>query len=204
MSEDAASEANAAPDYIVRLTKALESISAEPLEAFVRELVRVREEGKSVLIIGNGGSASTASHMATDLGVGSQKVSAGVRAISLTDNSGVLTASGNDLSFDEIFSSQVELLGTVGDVLVVISASGNSANLLAAVECARERSMTVVGLTGFKGGRLAELSDISIHVETAVGDYGPAEDAHLAINHLVTERLRARYAANHDVRNVHG
>jgi D-sedoheptulose 7-phosphate isomerase len=142
--------------------------------------------------------------MATDLGVGSHRCGAGIRAITLTDNSGVVTATGNDLGFEEVFAAQVELLGQAGDLLVVISASGNSPNLLAAVDVAKRQAMTVVGLTGFDGGKLVDVADISIHVNTAMGDYGPAEDAHLAVNHMVTEQLRATFASTADVRDLHG
>ena len=191
-------------DYISRLTAALHSIPMESIDRFVDEIVRVRQADGCVFIIGNGGSASTASHMATDLGVGSQRFGAGVRAVSLADNSAALTATGNDLSFEHVFAAQVELLGRAGDLLIVISASGNSPNLLAAVQSAKNQSMVVVGMTGFTGGRLVEVADISILVDTNTGDYGPAEDAHLAINHLVTERLRATYASSTDVRDLHG
>jgi D-sedoheptulose 7-phosphate isomerase len=193
-----------ASDYLTRLSTALQSISVASIDRFVNELVRVRRSGGCVYIIGNGGSASTASHMATDLGVGSHRCGAGIRAITLTDNSGVVTATGNDLGFEEVFAAQVELLGQAGDLLVVISASGNSPNLLAAVDVAKRQAMTVVGLTGFDGGKLVDVADISIHVNTAMGDYGPAEDAHLAVNHMVTEQLRATFASTADVRDLHG
>lgn len=191
-------------DYVERLAKALLSIRQDCVRAFVAELVRVRESGNCVLIAGNGGSATTASHMATDLGVGSHKVGAGIRAVSLAENAGAITATANDLYFEMVFAAQVDLLGLPGDLLVVISASGNSPNLLAAVSSAKNRSMTVVSLTGFTGGRLAEVSDINIHVATDSGDYGPAEDAHLAVNHMVTEQLRAIYAQGSDPGNLHG
>ena len=186
--------------YVGRVQAALESIRNEQVHAFVDLLIDARQ----VFVIGNGGSATTASHMATDLGVGSQRFGAGIRVTSLVDNAGVITATGNDLSYDDIFSAQVQLLGQAGDVLVAISASGNSQNLIAAAAQAQQLGMKVVGVTGFTGGRLAEMADLSIHVETEVGDYGPAEDVHLVVNHMVTELLRQRLGGLADARNLHG
>jgi D-sedoheptulose 7-phosphate isomerase len=190
--------------YLDRVSRALYSIKVEEVTKFVDLLVRARAANQLVLIVGNGGSATTASHMATDLGVGSQRFGAGIRVTSLVDNAGVITATGNDLSYDDIFSAQVQLLGQPGDVLVAISASGNSQNLIAAAAQAHQLGMKVVGITGFTGGRLAEMADLSIHVVTDVGDYGPAEDAHLVVNHMVTELLRQRLGGLADARNLHG
>jgi len=190
--------------YVERVIGALQSIQFEQVSAFVEALVDARLHHRSVYFIGNGGSSSTASHMATDLGVGSQRVGAGVRAISLVDNVAVVTATGNDEDFTEIFSRQISLLARPGDILVAISASGNSPNVVAAVRAARDVPMTVVALTGFTGGTLRGLADIVVHVDTEVGDYGPAEDAHLVVNHMVTELLRARHAPEREVRDLHG
>lgn len=190
--------------YADRVIAALKSIREDEILAFVELLVEVRARGGRVFIVGNGGSATTASHMATDLGVGSLRVEAGVRAFSLTDNSGVITATGNDLSFEDIYAAQLLLLGERGDVLVAISASGNSPNLIEAALRAKQVGMKVVGLTGFAGGRLKDIADVSVHVETENGDYGPAEDAHLVVNHMVTEILRQRIGTASDTRNLHG
>lgn len=177
-------------DYLQRLREALASIDPTRIERLVQLLAEVRRDDRRVFVVGNGGSATTASHMATDLGVGSHRFGCGVRTVSLVDNTGVLTATANDMSFEEVFAAQLRLLADKGDVLVAISASGNSPNVVRAVETARELSMHTVGLSGFDGGKLATSVDLSIHVATAQGDYGPVEDAHLAINHMVTEKLR--------------
>jgi len=128
--------------------------------------------------------------MATDLGVGSHKEGCGIRAISLNDNASVLTATANDMGFEQVFVQQLSLLAQSGDVLIAISASGNSPNIVAAAQYARGVGVTVIGLTGFDGGALRGLSDISIHVQTLVGDYGPVEDVHLVVNHMMTEMIR--------------
>lgn len=190
--------------YVSRVIAALQTIREDEILALVDLMVDVRARGGRVFIVGNGGSATTASHMATDFGVGSQRVDAGVRIFSLTDNSGVITATGNDLSFEDIYAAQVQLLGEEGDVLVAISASGNSPNLVEASLRAKHLGMTVVSLTGFSGGRLRDIADVSVHVETENGDYGPAEDAHLVVNHMVTELLRQRVGITSHTRNLHG
>ena len=106
-------------------------------------------------------------------------------AISLTDNQAIITAIGNDFGFDEIFSRQLQLLGKQGDVVVAISASGNSKNLLKAFEFAKENEIKTVAITGFSGGAMKEMADEGIHVPTGSKEYGPAEDAHMVIDHLV-------------------
>ena len=190
--------------YVGRVIGALQTIRDEDIYAFVDLLIAVRARGGQVFIIGNGGSATTASHMATDLGVGSQRIDAGIRVMSLVDNAGVLTATGNDLAFEDVYAAQVRLLGKEGDVLVAISASGNSPNLIEAVWHAKRLGMKVVALTGFAGGRLKDIADVSVHVETENGDYGPAEDAHLVLNHMVTELVRQQVGTASDTRNLHG
>jgi D-sedoheptulose 7-phosphate isomerase len=111
--------------------------------------------------------------------------------IALADNVSGLTATGNDIQFSEIFSRPLRSLGKPGDVLVLVSASGNSPNLLAALHEAQSRKILVVAITGFDGGNLKDLADVSVHVSTQVGDYGVAEDLHLTIGHVVKEALIA-------------
>ena len=193
-----------ASDYIERVLEALQNVREEDVHAFVDVLVDAYIRDKKVFVIGNGGSATTASHMATDLGVGSQRFGAGVRVVSLSDNSGALTAIGNDASFEDVFSEQLQLLAEEGDVLIAISVSGNSPNLVRAAMMARQENLTVVSLTGFSGGRLKELANVAVHVETEIGDYGPAEDAHLVVNHMVTELLRLRVGTASDISGLHG
>ncbi|MDO8732891.1 MAG: SIS domain-containing protein [Actinomycetota bacterium] len=178
--------------YAQRLSQAIASVRLEQVCELAALLDATRLAGEQVLIIGNGGSASTASHMATDLGVGSDLLVPHLRAISLTDNQAVITATGNDRSFDEIYARQVRLLGRKGDVLIAISASGNSPNIVQAVADAKALGLVTVGITAFDGGQVREMSDLSIHVQTAKGDYGPAEDAHMMINHMVAQLLRGQ------------
>jgi D-sedoheptulose 7-phosphate isomerase len=153
---------------------------------------QARKTDSTVYIAGNGGSATTASHFATDIGVGSLNRANPVRSLSLCDNSAAITAIANDLDYSSIFAQQLKLLGKQGDLLIVISASGNSDNLLKAVGMASELGMESYSLTGFDGGKLKQLTlGRNIHVETTKGAYGLVEDAHLAICHVITECIRS-------------
>jgi D-sedoheptulose 7-phosphate isomerase len=113
-----------------------------------------------------------------------------LRVVSLADNNSALTATGNDLDFEQIFSRQVSVLGKTKDILIAISASGNSPNLLKAVNTAKSIGIETVGIIGFDGGQLALDVDFLIHVPTNQGAYGLSEDAHLAINHIITSILK--------------
>lgn len=146
----------------------------------------------NIFIAGNGGSASTASHMATDLGVGSLRRKNPLRVVSLVDNVAVLTATANDLAFDQVFSQQLLLLGRKDDVFICFSASGNSRNLTNAVTDAKTLGMITISVTGFDGGMLKNMTDHNIHIETKIGSYGVVEDVHSTVNHLLTEIIRSQ------------
>ena len=179
-----------AASYLDRVHAAIHNIDPDAIAKAAEVLIRARSTSALVLVAGNGGSASTASHMATDLGVGSHKQGVGLRAICISENSSVLTATANDISFTRVFAEQIELLASSGDVVVLISASGNSPNILEAHSSAVKMGASVIALTGFDGGTLRELASICVHVPTAGGDYGPVEDVHLMINHILTEIIR--------------
>ncbi|MBV8990912.1 MAG: SIS domain-containing protein [Solirubrobacterales bacterium] len=177
--------------YLDRLEAALATIPAEQVEDLSARLYRSYQDGKQVFVLGNGGSASTASHMAADLA----KNTIGpnmrrFRIISLNDNIPLLTALSNDMGYHRVFAEQLVNLIRPGDVLVVISGSGNSPNVLRAIEYARGQCAQIVGLLGFSGGRAAELCDTAIIVSS--DDYGVVEDAHLILNHILVEYFRDR------------
>ena len=178
--------------YLKYLTSCFDSIDCGEIEAFIQLLLEARESENSVFFIGNGGSAATASHFANDLSIGTRTGDdRPFRAISLTDNVAVMTALANDEGYDAMFIDQLKVQFREGDSLVAISASGNSPNLIAAVEYAKARGATIVGLTGFDGGKLRPLSDISLHVATEKGEYGPVEDMHMIFDHLIGSYLIA-------------
>jgi len=133
----------------------------------------------------------TVSHFATDLLRCADPDGRPVRATSLCANMGVISAISNDYGYEQIFSRQLQMGAQPGDVLVIITATGNSPNLVEAMEWARENSVSTIGLTGFDGGLVRQLADLSIHVISKNGDYGVVEDAHMAACHMVAEFLRS-------------
>ena len=149
------------------------------------------ERGKTIYFAGNGGSASTASHFAQDIAEIGRKVKSpkAFRTFSLNDHAAALTAISNDYDYSQVFSLQMANHFQAGDVLVVISASGNSPNVVKAVELAKQRQGITIGLIGFDGGLLAKLCDMVVCVKTQKGEYGPVEDVHLVLNHMITSYL---------------
>ena len=175
--------------YVAHVSDVLNVIAPDEIAAFVLTLLGARERGATVYFIGNGGSAATASHFANDLAIGTKTRDLHFRVVALTDNVPVMTAIANDFGYEEIFERQLRGLLSAGDVVVAISASGNSPNLLRAIHFAKGKGATTVALTAFDGGALRGLVDVSVHVPTPPGEYGPAEDAHMVIDHLVTAYL---------------
>jgi D-sedoheptulose 7-phosphate isomerase len=171
--------------YIKYLETVLKRIDTREIGRFIKTLLQARERGSTIFFIGNGGSAATASHFANDIAIGTNEYGTPFRAISLTDNVPMLTAIANDFGYDDVFVRQLRVLGKRGDVLVAISASGNSLNLLKAFEHAREAGIKTVGITAFDGGKMKTLADEGVHVPTEPKEYGPAEDAHMILDHLV-------------------
>lgn len=176
-------------EYLLELKAAYESFPSSDI-ANLASLLRDMPLNSTLYVIGNGGSATTAAHMVTDLGVGSLRKRNPVRCISLVDNSGVLTATSNDLDFASVFSQQIKLLGRPKDVLLSFSASGNSTNVIQAVVEAKKLMILTVGITGFDGGQLKDICDISIHTPTKIGSYGVVEDIHSTVSHVLTEVIR--------------
>jgi D-sedoheptulose 7-phosphate isomerase len=171
--------------YLNHIHAVLQRIDRKEIGGFIETLLDARARGATVFFIGNGGSAATASHFANDLCYGTNEYTKPFRVVALTDNVAVMTALGNDFGYEDIFSRQLRVLGKKGDVLVAISASGNSPNLLKAFECARECGIKTVALTAFDGGKMKEIADEGVHVPTDPKEYGPAEDAHMVLDHLV-------------------
>lgn len=175
--------------YLSRLQRGLDGLPRAQLSELCEILLRAHQNDKQVIVMGNGGSSSTASHMAADLA----KNTIGpnmrrFRIISLNDNAAILTALANDLGYENVFSEQLTSLVGAGDVVMAVSASGNSPNILKAMRYARTRSAQVVGLFGFDGGQAANLADVAIVVPS--NDYGIVEDVHLVINHILVDFFR--------------
>ena len=175
--------------YIDYLSSVLNNISLKDIEKFVEVLLEARERESTIFFIGNGGSAATASHFANDIAIGTRTYEKPFRAISLCDNQAVITAIANDDGYEKIFSQQLQVLLKKQDVVIAISASGNSPNLLDAISTAKKMNTITVGISAFDGGKMKEMVGVSLHVPTEKGEYGPAEDAHMVLDHLISNYL---------------
>lgn len=176
-----------AGEYLRRLRHCTEKLDMAALERVIGVLVEAWKKDRTIFVAGNGGSAATASHMANDLAktvLGHNRAEPGaLRAVALTDNVPLITAWGNDNHYDEVFSGQLAVLARRGDILLVISGSGNSPNILRAAETARRMGMTVVAFLGKGGGAMRDKADVALVVPS--DDYGIIEDVHLVLNHLL-------------------
>lgn len=176
--------------YLASLTAELDRLDVDALLRIVARLRAARDAGAMVFTAGNGGSAATASHWVNDLGKATR--SSGrrfFRVIGLADNVSWFSALANDEGYERVFAGQLENLARPGDVLIVISASGNSPNLIRAVDHAREARMTSIALLGFDGGQLLKLVDEAFWVPTPKGAYGLVESIHSVACDIVTSCL---------------
>ena len=175
--------------YRKELTDCFDEVPAGKLETVAEIFLKAHREGRQVFFLGNGGSASTASHMAVDFGKGtSVQGQPRLKAISLADNVGLLTAWANDTNYELVFEGQLENLLGPKDVVVAISASGNSVNVLRAAEFARKRGAVTIGLIGFGGGKLRDVVDVDITISSR--NYGQVEDFHLSVNHILSQYIK--------------
>lgn len=189
-SSQAAGRADYFASYFSRVNQLLAGVDSNAVNKVIDCFLAARKNKKTIFFIGNGGSAATASHFAQDLGaVGRKSRRPGFKTLSLTDNMSVITAVGNDYGYDKIFTVQMIEHFSAGDVLVAISASGNSRNVLDAVKFAKKAGGRTIGLVGFDGGKMKVLCDHVIHVKTGAGEYGPVEDVHMIMDHLITSYL---------------
>ncbi|MBX6343186.1 MAG: SIS domain-containing protein [Thermomicrobiaceae bacterium] len=184
--------------YLDDLKGILDRIPLEVVDRVIDRLAEAAVARQRVFIFGNGGSASTASHFACDLAKGTIPTAPSrLRVVALTDNVALMTAWANDAAYQEIFAEQLRNLVEPGDVVIAISASGRSPNVLRAVEVAAEHGATTVGMTGFDGGQLVDMVDYPILVTG--GTIEQIEDAHLILQHLICTSLRERFARGRDL-----
>ena len=175
--------------YIDGLCALLQRLPVDDIQRVIELLLHACTSGHAVYIMGNGGSAATASHMANDLSKGTFVPGAPrFKAISLSDNIPLITAWANDKDYASIFYEQLFPLVQSGDVVIGISGSGNSENVLRAIRLAREKGATTIGFTGYNGGKLAYLVDINVLASGA--EMEMAEDIHMVLDHLVCSTLR--------------
>jgi D-sedoheptulose 7-phosphate isomerase len=182
-------------EYVESINLCLRNIPQDNIEKIADTLLAAYKRQARIFIAGNGGSASTASHFACDLakttlGSNPMQKEDRFRAIALSDNIALLTAWANDEGYEHVFSEQMKNLAQEGDVLLVISASGNSPNIIKAMEAAGSMKLHTIGLLGFGGGKAKSLAEASIVIESH--DYGYVEGAHAVLGHMITSWLRKR------------
>ena len=177
-------------NYKNRLIASLQDIDPDQIAVLAEAFIRARQRSQQIIILGNGGSAATASHMANDFlkhGHNDYRFSYGV--ISLTDNVPWLTAIANDFGYEYIFVQQLRNLLNPGDVVVALSSSGNSPNVLNGVEYANKHGAKTFGIVGFGGGKLSQLAQHIVNIPSQKGDYGVMEDGSLIVGHILSEFL---------------
>ena len=177
-------------EYIKSMNSTIEALDKKQISFFIDLLYKAYKEEKMVFVIGNGGSAANASHFAQDLAKGTRKNLEQVKrikALSLTDNLPFITALGNDDGYETIFEQQLRTFANSGDILICISGSGNSPNIIRATNWANENKLITIGITGFDGGKLKKLSKYSVHVP--MNDMYISESIHSIIFHYVLSEL---------------
>ncbi len=178
-------------NYFDKVTETLSRVDIEAINKFIDRIYECYEKGNTVYIFGNGGSAATASHVAGDFMKG---ISFGLekrfRVVCLNDNIPAITAISNDLTYDEVFYEQLKTYLKKDDIVVGISGSGNSVNIIKALNYARELGSTIVGFSGYKGGKLRELADILIYAP--VNDMEITEDIHIIIFHAIKQIINRK------------
>ncbi|MDD5087360.1 MAG: SIS domain-containing protein [bacterium] len=181
--------------YLDNLRGVLNELSLADVERVLELLERAYDEDRSVFICGNGGSAATASHWACDFSKGTVAPGARrLRMICLNDSMPLLSAYANDVSYEQVFAEPLRTFAKPGDLLLLLTASGNSPNILRAAEAARDSGVTTIGLIGFGGGKLKALVDHAVVV--ASRDYGPVEDLHMILDHVISLHMR-EFIARH-------
>jgi D-sedoheptulose 7-phosphate isomerase len=187
-------------DYLQNFKQLLQQLDLHAVERILFRLRAARDKGSTIYLAGNGGSAAIASHWVNDLGKATKKLGqTPMRVMSLSDNVSWLTALANDEGYDRVFSGQLDNFARPGEVLMVISASGNSPNLLRAVELARQRGLTTIAFLGFDGGALKDMVDEFLWLPTDKGAYGLVESAHSLLCHILTDCLTTNAAITSEV-----
>jgi D-sedoheptulose 7-phosphate isomerase len=179
-----------ARSYIEHLIDVLKRVDCDAVGRVIDVFLKARAEGNTIYFLGNGGSAATSNHFANDLGFGSSPEGhEPFRAVSLAANAAFLTCLANDIGYENVFWWQLRNLMRPGDVVVGISGSGNSPNAVKALEYARDNGGITVALLGFDGGEMLKHADYPILIETEKGEYGPVEDIHMVLDHLIANYL---------------
>jgi D-sedoheptulose 7-phosphate isomerase len=178
-------------EYRNSLNTLLDKVDMSVLEKIVSVIIQAHKHGKTIYVAGNGGSAATASHYHVDFAFSVRYFNKNkrIKIRSLTDHVPMITAIGNDLSYEDIFVEQLKDNFQSGDVLILISASGNSMNVIKAAQYANEHGGTSIGFVGFSGGKLKDTCSICLFTPNPDKQYGPIEDLHLILDHLMVSYL---------------
>ena len=176
-------------NYLSLLNDGLNSIDCNTIEKIYKEILFAINNDKTIFVCGNGGSAAIAEHLSCDHSKGIASNTPLIpRVISLNSNMALLTATANDYGYDKVFSTQLALQGRSGDLLIVISSSGNSPNIIEALAAAKLLGLKSISLTGFYGGETKNKSDFNVHIP--VHNYGVVEDCHQIIMHMIAQYIR--------------
>lgn len=176
--------------YINEVGNLLQNLDKDAIERTILCIIEAYRNNKQIFLMGNGGSASTASHFACDLGKGTiVEGKERFRVMSLNDNMALITAFSNDYGYEHVFSEQLKNLVNENDIVIAISASGNSPNIIEGINYAKEKSAKIIGFSGFSGGKLRECSDICIHIDS--NNYGQVEDMHMILCHLISQGVKS-------------
>ena len=176
-------------NYLSTLQNTMDQLPIDLIADVIEILRRARTRGNQVFIMGNGGSASTASHFVCDLAKNTRRDDLPhIKVIGLTDNMAIFSAYANDEGYENVFSKQLANLVLPDDVVIGISASGNSKNVINAIEEARQHKVTTIAFTGFTGGRLGQIVDVNIHVKSDIIEH--VEDIHLMLEHMIVKTIK--------------
>jgi phosphoheptose isomerase len=176
-------------DYIETKNILLKKIDQKKLNLLIKDILTVIKKGNNFFSCGNGGSAATAEHLSCDFLKGScTNTNLNIKVLSLSSNTTLVTAIANDISYDDIFSYQLNKLGASGDVLFAFSVSGSSKNIIKCVKVAKKKKIKIISFTGFNGGKLRKLSDHNINID--LNNFGIVEDCHLTLMHYISQFIR--------------
>lgn len=181
-------------NYITLLQQTIDQLPREEIVRVIDLLYSARFSGRQIFIMGNGGSASTASHFVCDLSKNTRREGwPHYKVIGLSDNMAVFSAYANDEGYENVFCEQLANLLMPDDIVIAISASGNSKNVLNAIQYAKNQNAFTIGFTGFDGGTLASLVDINLHIKSNIIEH--VEDLHLVLEHMIIKSLKERVQA---------
>ncbi len=183
--------------YCERLCQLLHRLNREVLTKIVDVMWNGIQNGKTIFLAGNGGSSAVLSHWVNDLVVGNYVMNyPPIRAVNLSDNQSVVTALGNDEGYENILVGQLRALAKEGDLLIAMSVSGNSPNIIKAVEWAKGNKLATIGIAGCDGGKMVSMCDIGVLVESTKDEYGPVEDVFSILTHIISTYIAQKRGKN--------